>query len=105
MDRATGIFNILMSRAAKTSRNYIIDQTNVYKSARKRKLKPFADYWKVTIFLFVIGDWRITSILVNGNIIFGHFRLLLLYSQSQKSLSYELLKDLKKWGRKYHLML
>lgn len=47
MDRATGIFNTLLSRAAKTPRNYILDQTNVYKSARKRKLKPFADYQKV----------------------------------------------------------
>lgn len=47
MDCATGIFNTLLSRAAKTPRNYILDQTNVYKSARKRKMKPFADYQKV----------------------------------------------------------
>lgn len=47
MDRATGIFNTLLSRAANTPRNYIIDQTNVFKSARKRKLKPFALFKKV----------------------------------------------------------
>ncbi|GFZ06259.1 hypothetical protein Acr_18g0004290 [Actinidia rufa] len=52
MDRATGIFNTLLSRAAKTPRNYIIDQTNVYKSARKRKLKPFADYQKIAVVVF-----------------------------------------------------
>ncbi|KAK7327970.1 hypothetical protein VNO77_22064 [Canavalia gladiata] len=52
MDRATGIFNILLSRAASVPRNYIIDQTNVYKSARKRKLKPFADYQKIAVIVF-----------------------------------------------------
>ncbi|XP_027931572.1 heterogeneous nuclear ribonucleoprotein U-like protein 1 isoform X3 [Vigna unguiculata] len=52
MDRATGIFNILLSRAANIPRNYIIDQTNVYKSARKRKLKPFADYKKIAVVVF-----------------------------------------------------
>ncbi|KAE9452645.1 hypothetical protein C3L33_15450, partial [Rhododendron williamsianum] len=52
MDRATGIFNTLLSRAAKTPRNYILDQTNVYKSARKRKLKPFADYQKIAVVVF-----------------------------------------------------
>lgn len=49
MDRATGIFNVLLSRAASIPRNYIIDQTNVYKNARRRKLKPFADFQKVYI--------------------------------------------------------
>ena len=48
MDRATAIFNTLLPRTAKTPRNYIIDQTNVYKNARKRKLKPFAYFQKVT---------------------------------------------------------
>ncbi|MED6144884.1 hypothetical protein PIB30_019672 [Stylosanthes scabra] len=33
-------------------RNYILDQTNVYKSARKRKLKPFADYQKIAVVVF-----------------------------------------------------
>lgn len=48
MNRATDIFNVLLSRAATTPRNYIIDQTNVYKSARKRKLKPFVFFRKVS---------------------------------------------------------
>ncbi|KAL2932021.1 Heterogeneous nuclear ribonucleoprotein U-like protein 1 [Bienertia sinuspersici] len=52
MDRASGIFNKLLSRASKVSRNYIIDQTNVYKSARIRKLKPFSLYHKVAVVVF-----------------------------------------------------
>lgn len=52
MDRATGIFNTLLSRAANTPRNYIIDQTNVFKSARKRKLKPFALFKKIAVVVF-----------------------------------------------------
>ncbi|GAB4824938.1 hypothetical protein Ancab_007810 [Ancistrocladus abbreviatus] len=52
MDRATRIFNTLLSRAAKTPRNYILDQTNVYKTARKRKLKPFAIYHKIAVVIF-----------------------------------------------------
>ncbi|XP_078437240.1 uncharacterized protein LOC144707863 isoform X2 [Wolffia australiana] len=52
MEMATGIFNTLLSRAARTPRNYIIDQTNVYKSARKRKLRPFADFRKVAVVIF-----------------------------------------------------
>lgn len=70
MDRATEIFNILMSRAAKTPRNYIIDQTNVFKSARRRKLKPFADYWKVSTSLFVYRRLEGSLFYVVGNITF-----------------------------------
>lgn len=47
MNRATLIFNTLLARGAKTPRNYILDQTNVYKSARNRKLKAFVNYRKV----------------------------------------------------------
>ncbi|MCD7455995.1 hypothetical protein HAX54_030422 [Datura stramonium] len=49
MERATGIFNTLLSRASQIPRNFIIDQTNVYKNARKRKLKPFASYKKIAV--------------------------------------------------------
>eukprot|EP00252_Welwitschia_mirabilis_P015978 TRINITY_DN3541_c0_g1_i1.p1 TRINITY_DN3541_c0_g1~~TRINITY_DN3541_c0_g1_i1.p1 ORF type:complete len:750 (-),score=172.85 TRINITY_DN3541_c0_g1_i1:269-2518(-) len=52
MNRATGIFNTLLGRAAKTLRNYILDQTNVYKSARKRKLRPFVDFKKIAVCIF-----------------------------------------------------
>lgn len=48
MNRATGIFNVLLPRAANTARNYILDQTNVYKSARNRKLRAFVNYCKVS---------------------------------------------------------
>lgn len=47
MDSATEMFNTLLPRASKLPRNLILDQTNVYKNARKRKLKPFLDYKKV----------------------------------------------------------
>jgi heterogeneous nuclear ribonucleoprotein U-like protein 1 len=49
MDHATMIFNTLLDRAAKIPHNYIMDQTNVYKSARIRKLRPFANYRKVSL--------------------------------------------------------
>ncbi|CAK9327400.1 unnamed protein product [Citrullus colocynthis] len=52
MDQATGIFNILLYRAATVPRNYIIDQTNVYKNARRRKLKPFASFQKIAVVVF-----------------------------------------------------
>ncbi|GFQ02319.1 heterogeneous nuclear ribonucleoprotein u-like protein 1 [Phtheirospermum japonicum] len=52
MDRATKIFNALLTRASKIPRNFILDQTNVYKSARKRKLKPFADFIKIAAVVF-----------------------------------------------------
>ncbi|CAM6129520.1 unnamed protein product [Calypogeia fissa] len=49
MSRATEIFNTLLERAASTPRNYIIDQTNVYLSARKRKLRPFSMFRKIAV--------------------------------------------------------
>ncbi|XP_020268698.1 heterogeneous nuclear ribonucleoprotein U-like protein 1 [Asparagus officinalis] len=52
MDRATGIFNTLLTQASKTRRNYILDQTNVYKSARNRKLKAFVNYRKIAVVVF-----------------------------------------------------
>ncbi|KAH7291277.1 hypothetical protein KP509_29G009600 [Ceratopteris richardii] len=52
MDRATKIFNKLIERASKTSRNFIIDQTNVYRSARIRKLKPFKNFCKTAVVVF-----------------------------------------------------
>ncbi|MED6130672.1 hypothetical protein PIB30_002785 [Stylosanthes scabra] len=52
MDKATEIFSVLLARAATIHRNYILDQTNVYKSARKRKLKPFVDCQKIAVVVF-----------------------------------------------------
>ncbi|RYR35930.1 hypothetical protein Ahy_A10g051018 [Arachis hypogaea] len=52
MDQVTGVFNVLLTRAAIIPRNYIIDQTNVHKNARKHKLKPFADYQKIAVVVF-----------------------------------------------------
>ncbi|KAL0310677.1 UNVERIFIED_CONTAM: Heterogeneous nuclear ribonucleoprotein U-like protein 1 [Sesamum angustifolium] len=56
MDRATKIFNVLLSRASKIPRSFIIDQTNVYKRARKRKLKPFANYIKIAVVAFPTAE-------------------------------------------------
>ncbi|KAK9267331.1 hypothetical protein L1049_009755 [Liquidambar formosana] len=52
MTSADGIFKTLMSRAAKIPRNYILDQTNVYQSARKRKLRPFTNFRKIAVVVF-----------------------------------------------------
>uniref|UniRef100_A0A0C9QUZ4 TSA: Wollemia nobilis Ref_Wollemi_Transcript_7737_2930 transcribed RNA sequence n=1 Tax=Wollemia nobilis TaxID=56998 RepID=A0A0C9QUZ4_9CONI len=52
MDRATGIFNTLLARAVKIHRNYILDQTNVYKTARKRKLRAFVGFCKIAVVIF-----------------------------------------------------
>ncbi|XP_058749785.1 uncharacterized protein LOC131622760 [Vicia villosa] len=52
MDRASAMFNVILSRAANIPRNYIIDQTNVYKNARKRKLEPFMHYQKTAVVVF-----------------------------------------------------
>ncbi|XP_038689144.1 heterogeneous nuclear ribonucleoprotein U-like protein 1 isoform X2 [Tripterygium wilfordii] len=52
MSRANAMFDTLLARSSRTPRNYIIDQTNVYKSARKRKLRPFANFHKIAIVLF-----------------------------------------------------
>ncbi|KAG8635334.1 hypothetical protein MANES_16G020600v8 [Manihot esculenta] len=52
ISRANAIFDILLSRAARTPHNYVIDQTNVFKSARKRKLRPFAKFHKIAVVVF-----------------------------------------------------
>ncbi|XP_058749848.1 uncharacterized protein LOC131622837 [Vicia villosa] len=52
MDKATSMFNVILSWAANVPRNYIIDQTNVYKNARKRKLNPFVSYQKIAVVVF-----------------------------------------------------
>ncbi|KAL6844509.1 hypothetical protein ACP4OV_026182 [Aristida adscensionis] len=52
MDRATAIFNTLLTRAATIPRNFILDQTNVYKNARIRKLRPFTNYRKIAVVVF-----------------------------------------------------
>ncbi|CAN6241051.1 unnamed protein product [Urochloa humidicola] len=52
MECATWIFNKLLTRAANTPRNYILDQTNVYKNARIRKLRSFANYHKTAVVVF-----------------------------------------------------
>ena len=43
IDKCTDCFNTLLKLAAKRKRNYILDQTNVFPTARGRKIKDFQD--------------------------------------------------------------
>merc|ERR1719188_431415 len=42
--QATPVFNKLVEIAGRTPRNFILDQTNVYRNARRRKLGAFQDF-------------------------------------------------------------
>merc|ERR1719277_2846739 len=44
ISQATPIFNRLVEMAGRTPRNFILDQTNVYKNARQRKAAAFKDF-------------------------------------------------------------
>merc|ERR1719453_1514794 len=44
ISQATPIFNKMVEIAGKTPRNIILDQTNVYKNARRRKAAAFKDF-------------------------------------------------------------
>ncbi|KAI3456339.1 hypothetical protein Pfo_013002 [Paulownia fortunei] len=56
MDGAAKILNVLLSRASRLFRDFIIDQTNVFKSARKRDLNPFANFVKIAVVLFTRAE-------------------------------------------------
>ncbi|CAL1526307.1 unnamed protein product [Lymnaea stagnalis] len=47
IDKATKCLNKLFTMAAKRRRNYILDQTNVYGSARRRKMKNFTGFYRI----------------------------------------------------------
>lgn len=55
ISQATPIFNKLVEIAGKTPRNIILDQTNVYKNARKRKAGAFRDFGK-RICVCIVND-------------------------------------------------
>merc|ERR1719262_943663 len=44
ISQATPIFNKMVEIAGKTPRNFILDQTNVYKNARRRKTSSFQNF-------------------------------------------------------------
>ncbi|CAH8679688.1 unnamed protein product [Schistosoma rodhaini] len=44
IDKATKCLNTLISMACMRRRNYILDQTNVYPSAQRRKMRPFEGF-------------------------------------------------------------
>ncbi|CAG5116918.1 unnamed protein product [Candidula unifasciata] len=49
IEMATECFDVLLRTAASKKRNYILDQTNVYASARKRKLTQFSGFRRVAV--------------------------------------------------------
>lgn len=51
IDKATKALNKLFEIAKNKNRNYILDQTNVYPSARKRKMKNFSGFFRRAMIL------------------------------------------------------
>uniref|UniRef100_A0A2C9JFF4 B30.2/SPRY domain-containing protein n=1 Tax=Biomphalaria glabrata TaxID=6526 RepID=A0A2C9JFF4_BIOGL len=47
IEKSTKCLNKLFTIAAKRRRNYILDQTNVYGSARRRKMKNFTGFYRI----------------------------------------------------------
>uniref|UniRef100_A0A1A8JYQ8 Heterogeneous nuclear ribonucleoprotein U-like 1 n=1 Tax=Nothobranchius kuhntae TaxID=321403 RepID=A0A1A8JYQ8_NOTKU len=52
IQQATMCLNRLIEIAARKRRNYILDQTNVYGSARRRKMRPFEGFQRKAIVIF-----------------------------------------------------
>ncbi|CAL8097417.1 unnamed protein product [Calicophoron daubneyi] len=49
IDKATKCLNLLITIASKRRRNYMLDQTNVYPSAQRRKMRPFEGFKRKAI--------------------------------------------------------
>ena len=56
ISKCSECFNVLMKIAKQRKRNYILDQTNVYPTARSRKMKDFKGYIVKTIVVVPTND-------------------------------------------------
>ena len=56
ISKCSECFNVLMRIAKQRKRNYILDQTNVYPTARSRKMKDFKGYIVKTIVVVPTND-------------------------------------------------
>merc|ERR1719262_518691 len=60
ISQATPIFNKMVEIAGKTPRNFILDQTNVYKNARRRKAAAFKEFGKRTC-VTIVNDEEVLA--------------------------------------------
>lgn len=56
LDKLTKLLNTLLEIACQRRRNYILDQTNVYPSVQRRKMRSFDDFKRKAVVVVVSDD-------------------------------------------------